>query len=172
MPTAECRAVAKSALPLQDMPRSVRCLEMRVPPLLLLLIFAAIMWAASGRLPVSIPRPAVFLGVLAGIGTYICLSGVIAFRAARTTVNPTNPATVSSLVDTGIYGWTRNPMYLGFVLILFGWACWLGDALVWPLPLLYMLWLDVLQIRPEERFLRKKFGDAFADYCKRVRRWV
>jgi protein-S-isoprenylcysteine O-methyltransferase Ste14 len=82
------------------------------------------------------------------------------------------PDAASSLVADGVYRWTRNPMYLGFLIALAGWAAYLANvasALVLPLFVLYM---NRFQIVPEERALAARFGPQFEDYRRSVRRWL
>jgi protein-S-isoprenylcysteine O-methyltransferase Ste14 len=82
------------------------------------------------------------------------------------------PESTSSLVVSGIYGVTRNPMYLGFLVALLGWAVFLAHALAL-LPLLaFLLYMNRFQIRPEESALTTLFGQEFTTYRKRVRRWL
>ena len=102
----------------------------------------------------------------------ICLAGVRAFQRARTTVNPINPAASTALVVNGIYRVTRNPMYLGFALLLLALAMYLGKLSGLLLVPLFMAYLQHFQIRPEERALQAKFGALFVAYCRQVRRWL
>jgi protein-S-isoprenylcysteine O-methyltransferase Ste14 len=76
------------------------------------------------------------------------------------------------LVSTGVYSFTRNPMYLGMALVLLAWAAYLSSA--WSLlgPLLFALYITRFQIVPEERVLDRLFGTSFAAYKKCVRRWL
>lgn len=108
--------------------------------------------------------------LLAGIG--ISMKGIASFRRARTTVNPHTPNDTSSLVTTGIYQFTRNPMYLGVALVLVAWTVFLssGWALIGVLG--FVLYIDRFQIAPEERALTKLFGKEFESYKGRVRRWL
>jgi protein-S-isoprenylcysteine O-methyltransferase Ste14 len=75
-------------------------------------------------------------------------------------------------VDSGIYRFTRNPMYLGMLLVLTAGAVYLGNLAAFAVLPLFVLSMNRLQIRPEERFMREKFGDAYRDYAARVRRWI
>lgn len=110
---------------------------------------------------------------LALAGGLIALAGVREFARARTTVNPLSPQRASHLVTGGIYQYTRNPMYLGMLLVLAGWGVWLGNAAALLAgPLLAVLVLDALQIAPEERVMRARFGDDYARYAAQVRRWL
>jgi protein-S-isoprenylcysteine O-methyltransferase Ste14 len=100
------------------------------------------------------------------------VAGVLAFRRARTTINPTQPQLTSSLVSSGIYTVTRNPMYVGLLLVLVAWAIVLSSA--WALlgPVAYFFYIGRFQIAPEERALATLFGAEYAAYTSRVRRWL
>lgn len=150
-------------------------LENRIPPPLVAILIALLMGVAARLLPsVAIApgyRVVSAIAVLL-LGLSVCLAGVWAFRRAQTTVNPLRPDRASALVDTGIYRYTRNPMYLGFSLVLVAWAL----ALASPLTLLgivaFVWYMNRLQIGPEERALSRLFGEPFSRYCQRVRRWI
>lgn len=110
--------------------------------------------------------------LIAALGVGIALAGVLEFRRARTTVNPHKPDNSSSLVTSGIYRHTRNPMYLGMAMVLLAWAAWLGSA--WALAGIaaFAAWITRFQITPEERTLARIFGRQFEEYRVRVRRWI
>jgi protein-S-isoprenylcysteine O-methyltransferase Ste14 len=149
-------------------------LELRVPPLALLGLLAAVMagvaWVVPGA--VHLPARSVVALALAGTGGMVAALGVAAFRRHKTTVNPFTPERSSSLVATGIYRYSRNPMYLGFLLALAGWCVYLAN---WPAALLlplFVLYMNRFQIQPEERALAERFGPAYVAYCESVRRWL
>ena len=105
-----------------------------------------------------------------GVGSPI--TGVIEFRHKHTTINPLTPSASSAIVTGGIYRVSRSPMYLGFLLVLAGWAVYLsnaGAALFLPA---FVAYLTRYQIQPEERALLAKFGSQYAEYMSRVRRWL
>jgi protein-S-isoprenylcysteine O-methyltransferase Ste14 len=102
----------------------------------------------------------------------VALSAVWLFRRFRTTVHPEKPENTTALVMTGIYRLTRNPMYVGVTLALLGWAVWLRVPVALLGPVAFVLYVNRFQIVPEERVLASKFGEAYAAYCRRVRRWV
>src|SRR5215471_7736776 len=107
-----------------------RGLELKVPPVALGVIAAALMWFARSAAPAldfMFPSSSLASVGLALIGALTCLAGVVSFRRAKTTVNPMKPDSTSALVVSGIYRYTRNPMYLGFLLILLGWATFLSN---------------------------------------------
>lgn len=153
----------------------MRSLELKIPPVALALLIAAAMWTVSlVTPPIGFP-PAVCAGaalVLALAGASVSVAGVLAFRRARTTVNPTKPAATSALVSGGIYRVTRNPMYLGFLLVLLGWAVFLSNALSFLGALAFVPYMNRFQIGPEEKALSAMFGAEFAAYQARVRRWL
>ena len=150
-------------------------LELKVPPLALLVAFGAVMLGLSSVAP-ALTLPLVHGTAIASalvlFGACVALAGVIAFRASHTTVNPITPEKSSAVVSTGIYRFTRNPMYLGFALVLAGWATYLSNAaslLVLPAFVAYM---NKFQVIPEERVLLAKFGTQFSEYMETVRRWI
>jgi len=110
--------------------------------------------------------------IIAVIGVCFDLAGIISFRLARTTINPMKPAKTSSLVYSGVYRVTRNPMYLGLLFILVAWAVFLSSP--WALlgPLAFVLYMNRFQIGPEEEVLSARFGGSYAEYQSRVRRWL
>jgi protein-S-isoprenylcysteine O-methyltransferase Ste14 len=150
-------------------------LELRVPPLALAVLCAIGIAALpeiveSSRLAFAGHR-IVALAVFV-LGVSIAAAGVVEFRRSRTTVNPLAPEQSSSMVTTGVYRWTRNPMYLGMATSLLGVAVWRATLPGYLLVPLFCTWLDRFQIRPEERILFARFGAQFSSYMSRVRRWV
>ena len=97
--------------------------------------------------------------------------GLYQFHRAHTTFNPFRPETASALVTSGVFAWTRNPMYLGLSLLLFGWAIKLGTLSPFAGPLLFLPLIQYVQIRPEEQALQRRFGGDYERYCQGVNRW-
>ncbi len=153
----------------------MRSLALKIPPVVVVLALAGLMWAAARLVPtLTVPVPAhrVLAAVLAATGAAIALAGVASFRRAKTTVNPLAPAAVSALVVSGVYRRTRNPMYLGMLLILLGGALWSANALSFLVAAGFVPLMNRLQIGPEEEILAGRFGEEFAAYRSRVRRWL
>ena len=147
----------------------------RIPPLLAGAAAWLLMWLVARTVP-SLGhvwpwnRPAAI--ALIAIGARVGPAGLLAFRRARTTANPLRPERASALVSSGIYRYTRNPMYVGVAIATVGWACFLGHVLA-PLGVAgFVLWMDRCQIAAEERALRALFGAEFERYCNEVRRWL
>ncbi|MEK7661535.1 MAG: isoprenylcysteine carboxylmethyltransferase family protein, partial [Pseudomonadota bacterium] len=94
------------------------------------------------------------------------------FRKFKTTVNPINPDKASLIVASGIFSKTRNPMYLGMILLLSGWAILNTSLLGFLLVFGFWAFITRFQIIPEERALSAKFGQGYLDYLSKVRRWI
>lgn len=144
------------------------------PPVILLLAGIAAWFIAHSEYgyPVDIPFALLVAIALAVGGLLVAARAIRQFGKAETTVNPLQPKEASSLVDDGIFGRTRNPMYLGLLLVLLGWSMWLQSAGNVLVLLAFVLYITELQIKPEEEALRKVFGQTYIDYCARVRRWI
>ena len=150
-------------------------LELKIPPPAVALVVGLSMWWVSryGVLE-GVPlawRIGVALAV-AAVGACFDVAGILAFRREKTTVNPMKPEKSAALVSSGVYRITRNPMYVGMVFILLAWAVYLASP--WALfgPLAFAAYITRFQIKPEERVLAARFGDEFASYTARVRRWL
>jgi protein-S-isoprenylcysteine O-methyltransferase Ste14 len=133
------------------------------------------MWAISFVVPsveidVVVRLPLSALVIAAGI--FFCLAGVISFRRAKTTVNPFKPETTTTLVNTGIYAISRNPMYVGFAFFLLAWAVYLSSPWISIGVVGFVLYMNHFQIEPEELALKDIFGIEFTRYQENVRRWL
>jgi protein-S-isoprenylcysteine O-methyltransferase Ste14 len=150
-------------------------LELKIPPVALVLLIAGLMGLAAWGLPRGtslLPGRAFIAGGLAAVGVLVSILGVASFRRAKTTVNPMTPEASSALVIVGVYRWTRNPMYLGFLLMLCGLTGYLSNALAAALLPVFIVYMTRFQIRPEERALEARFGADYVAYKGRVRRWI
>lgn len=150
-------------------------MNLKIPPLVLLVLVGLFMRLAVSLLPsLDFVFPAIVMAGTVAVfsGVVVSLLGVYEFRKAKTTVDPRNPQNSVSLVDSGIYKFSRNPMYVGFFLILFGWCLFLANYASLPFLPLFVLYINAFQIKPEESFLSQNFGSVYTEYCSRVRRWV
>jgi protein-S-isoprenylcysteine O-methyltransferase Ste14 len=150
-------------------------LDHKVPPLVVLIIVAMIMWGASRLVPAAafvIPYRIILCVVAIVVGVAIGATAIRSFRAAQTTVNPLHPDAAERLVSNGIYQRSRNPMYLGATFVLLALAVYLQNLMAFVTLPLFMIYLTVFQIRPEERVLAEKFGEEFQSYQRSVRRWL
>ena len=150
-------------------------LELKIPPVLITSLFALLMWLVSRltpAIPISPELRITFLLLFTGLGAYVGLAAVASFRKANTTVNPLTPESISSLVVSGIFRRTRNPMYLALLLALTGWGLYLANLLSLLLTIGFIFYMNRFQIQPEERALEEIFGSEFNEYKKQVRRWI
>lgn len=150
-------------------------LELRIPPVVVVAFAALVMWLVARALPPS-PLGAgtrlVLAAMLVLVGAALAIAGIREFRVARTTVNPLQPGQVASMVTSGVYRYSRNPMYLGMLCLLAAWGAWLGRAAPFVVLPVFVLYMNRFQIGPEERTLEERFGRRFVDYAGRVRRWI
>jgi protein-S-isoprenylcysteine O-methyltransferase Ste14 len=145
----------------------------KMMPTTYLLIAIVAMAAFHFLVPVIqvIPMPWNILGIIPIVGgVAINLIADSAFRRAKTTVKPFEES--SALVTGGAFRISRNPMYLGFLLILFGIAILLGSLAPFVVVLVFPILMDQVFIQVEERRLEDKFGQSWLEYKARVRRWI
>lgn len=153
----------------------MQALELKIPPPVFAALTAGAMWAIS-RVAPSIDVPGtvriVAAAILALAGAVLVFGGMISFLLARTTINPLKPERTTHLVRSGVYRISRNPMYVGLLFVLVGWAVYLASA--WALlgPAAFVPCMNRFQIAPEERALAALFGVKYADYASKVRRWL
>ncbi|HVU33377.1 MAG TPA: isoprenylcysteine carboxylmethyltransferase family protein [Opitutaceae bacterium] len=149
-------------------------LRLKIPPVAVFLVVGALMRQAAVQLPqlaIEIPGRIPLAIALAAFGIVFAWLGGLRFVRVRTTIHPMHPEQASTLVTSGIFGVSRNPMYLGLLLILAAWGIHLASALaLFGLPA-FALYLNEFQIKPEEEALARKFGAAYEEYQQRVRRW-
>ena len=148
-------------------------LNNKVPPLVVMVFFAAIMALIAHYTVIDFTAFIIYLALaLVATGCIFCIAGVVSFRLAKTTVLPNKPEEASRLVTSGVYKLSRNPMYLGFAFILAGWGVWLGSMWDFLGVAGFIAYITLFQIIPEERALHQLFAEQFDDYKSRVKRWL
>jgi len=150
-------------------------LELKVPPPAVALLLALSMWLAAKHLPFfafAIGWRIALATTFVAAGMIFALAAIVAFLRASTTVNPHRPGATSTMVTSGIYSLSRNPMYLGVLLVLTGWAAFLSNLLAIALLPAFVVYMSRFQILPEERVLHTKFGSEFTAYKASVRKWL
>ena len=152
-------------------------LEKKIPPPVVFILFSLLMWWLSGLaeglffdMPPGLNMALVL--VLMVMGFSLPLAGLVSFKRAKTTMSPVAPEQASRLVTTGIYSYTRNPMYLGLSSLLLAWGLSLSSFLALLCVAFFVLYIFRFQIVPEEKALLENFGDQFLNYKIRVRRWL
>jgi protein-S-isoprenylcysteine O-methyltransferase Ste14 len=142
------------------------------PPMMaVLFIVLAYMLGYFIRLPFAIPPALQYFGLaLTFVGFLLGIGAFVEFRKARTTLDP--HGSVKHLVTSGIYRFTRNPIYLGFLLMVIGFP--LNSGVIWGVVLapFYMMTMSRLVIEREEVYLGRKFKNQYTSYTSRVRRWL
>ncbi|WEM41344.1 isoprenylcysteine carboxylmethyltransferase family protein [Photobacterium sp. DA100] len=148
-------------------------LELKIPPLLLFNIFAAAMLLPADY-PIKLDNEGFWAGsLLIAIAMAIALSATMTFRRAKTTVNPCRFDNVNALVTSGVFGYSRNPMYLAMAIALLGVGLIVGTVVTAVLVVVgFVIYMTKFQILPEERLLAELFGAEYRRYCQQVRRWV
>lgn len=150
-------------------------LDHKIPPPIIALACAGLAWAVAQAVPswvCPIPSRRVWVALLVSAGLALDVWGLVAFRKAKTTINPLSPQRSSAIVCSGPYAYTRNPMYVGMALVLLGWCVYLAHPLSLLAVALFAAYITRFQIVPEERLLLARFGEPYAQYLHAVRRWL
>lgn len=150
-------------------------LERKIPPVALFIVFIVAMVKFDQSLlsfAAVLPFPWLVLAASILISGGVGLAGVNEFRKAKTTVNPVKVDSATSVVESGIFAYSRNPMYLALLILLLGIGYWQQNIVCLLLPIGFVLYMNRFQIQPEERALEGLFGVQYLDYKNRVRRWI
>lgn len=153
----------------------MRALEHKIPPPIVVVLIGVAMGMAAYVLPMTSSVGQwrfVIAGVFGLFGAFFGVPAFMAFARANTTINPINIEAASTLVTSGIYRYTRNPMYVSLMSLLLAWAFCLSVPWVFLGPVAFLIFTTRFQIIPEERVMVTKFGRDYDEYCKRVRRWL
>jgi protein-S-isoprenylcysteine O-methyltransferase Ste14 len=153
----------------------MKSLQLKIPPVLIAIIAAICMRVVKAAFPsfnIALPLRGTMASILSIAGGVISGLGILSFRHAKTSVNPMRFDSVSTLVTSGIYSITRNPMYLGLLFVLLGWLYFISSVISIVFIPAYILYMNYFQIGPEETVLESKFGTAFKQYKLKVRRWL
>jgi len=147
-------------------------LQTKIPPPVIALIAAVLIYFLPRH-----PWLATEITTAVAVTIAICAAtldfwALITFRQANTTINPLRPEQTTALVKLGPFRFSRNPMYLGLIMLLMAWGLYLQSLWSIPVILAVMLYLTQFQIKPEEAILREKYPDDYAAYCRTVGRWL
>ncbi len=155
--------------------RKLRKLELRVPPIAVFLLVLLLMYVLKGLIPsftVTVPFVKLVVIGLTLLSVYIGFAGVYEFRKVKTTVNPVKPENASTVVNTGVFAYTRNPMYVALLLLIIALGLWWQHLSVILCGALFVSYMNRYQIKPEEQVLERLFGEEYLKYKNRVRRWI
>ncbi|MEP0211845.1 MAG: isoprenylcysteine carboxylmethyltransferase family protein [Cellulophaga sp.] len=149
-------------------------MSLKLPPVVVVFVFGLVMYVLARFLPFGIfdffGRTMLLKGLLV-VMLLVLAASTYKFLKAKTTVDPKNLSKTSALVTTGIYKFTRNPMYLAMLLLLIGWGLFLSNAFNMLIAAGFVSYMNAYQIKPEEEMLTQKFGKEYTSYTKKVRRW-
>lgn len=150
-----------------------KMLDTKIPPPIVAIFIGAGIYFSRDWLPQFDSDYLFYAGLACELlAVAINLTAILAFIKNKTTINPVKPHTATSLVTAGAFACSRNPMYLGLLLFLLGFALQVNIIGGVPLLILFVLYLNVFQILPEERAMLDVFGDEYRAYMKKVRRWI
>lgn len=150
-------------------------LNLKIPPVAQGIIALMLIWVLDRHMPIfhiDIAFKEAVSMVIICMGGLVGVLAVAAFIQMRTTVDPRYPGKARRLVVIGVYKYSRNPMYLSIVLVLFGISIYLGAISSLLVPFLFVAYINQFQIVPEEQMLEQKFGKEYLKYAKHVRRWI
>ena len=150
-------------------------MKLLIPPPILTLMSAILMLIISkyfNKANFSLNQHNQFALFFLIVALIIILISIAKFIKSKTTISPLKPNKTSILVDSGIYKHTRNPMYLGLLLILFSLFLYLKNFLSFLVLPLFVIYITKNQILPEEKVLENLFGDQYKKYKNKVRRWI
>ena len=148
-------------------------IKTKFPPPLVALTFGFLINYTKNIFPkIEIKNEIIFGSLMIISGLIIILSAIILFKKYQTTITPLNPSNATKLITDGIYKFSRNPMYLGLLLVLSGISTILNPIGGLFLVPLFILYLHFFQIIPEENAMINLFKDEFLEYKENVRRWI
>lgn len=153
----------------------MRFLELKIPPVALVIIVSAAMYLSTWLWPggqFNLPMKLWLAALFGVLGSAVILFSAKQIIAARTTLDPRKPQKSRRLVTHGLFRYSRNPIYLGLLVLLLGFAVLLAHPLAFLFLPAYALYMNRFQIEPEERFMRRKFGKEYEIYFTKVRRWI
>lgn len=153
----------------------MRKLELKVPPVAVFLLVILLMYGLTVLVPslnISVPFVEVVVGGLTLLSGYMGIAGLYEFHKVKTTVNPVKPDTASSVVRTGVFSFSRNPMYMALLLLIIAIGLWWQHLSVVLCSVVFVSYMNRFQIKPEERVLERLFGEEYVDYKNHVRRWI
>ena len=150
-------------------------LKLKVPPPIVMLLVATMMWLTSIKSKgflVPHELQLVIIISICSLATIVIFFSILSFKRFKTTIHPMNPKESKKLITEGMFSYSRNPIYLGMLIFLMAWVFYLSNLYSFTFLIIFILYMNVFQIVPEEEALELNFGVEFIKYKKKVRRWV
>ena len=146
---------------------------LKIPPPLLVLILVISNYFSSKKIDlIFLPYQKLISFILLFIGILILINPILKFIKSRTTIDPIKFKKVNKLITSGIYKYSRNPMYLGLLMIVISTTIFYLNIFSITTPIIFYFWINKFQIKREEIFLTKKFGKKYLLYKTKTRRWI
>ena len=147
--------------------------KLKIPPPILVIVLITSIYFSSDKLDsISIPHRTLFSILILFTGILVIINPVVKFIKSKTTVNPVEFKNVEKLVTSGIFKYSRNPMYLGMIMIIISTAVYYLNFYSLLTPFIFYFWINRFQIKREEVFLEEKFGQEYLSYKTKTRRWI
>ena len=146
---------------------------LKIPPPLLVFILIISNYYSSKKIDlILLPNQNLISFIILLIGVAILIYPIFKFIKSKTTIDPIKFKKVNKLITSGIYKYSRNPMYLGLLMIVTSTSIFYLNIFTITTPILFVCWISRFQIKREEEFLIEKFGDEYITYKKKTRRWI
>ena len=146
---------------------------LKIPPPLLVLILVIANYFSSKKIDlIHLPNQDLISILILLIGILILINPIFKFIKSKTTIDPIKFKKVNKLIISGIYKYSRNPMYLGLLMIVISTSIFYLNIFSITTPFLFYCWINRFQIKREEIFLTEKFGKEYSLYKAKTRRWL
>ena len=146
---------------------------LKIPPPLLVLILVISNYFSSKKIDlIHLPNQDLISILILLIGMLILINPIFKFTKSKTTIDPIKFKKVNKLITTGIYKYSRNPMYLGLLMIVTSTSLFYLNIFTITTPFIFYFWINRFQIKREEIFLTEKFGKEYLLYKTKTRRWI
>ena len=145
----------------------------KIPPPILVMILVSSNYFSSKKIDlIHLPNQDLISIIILLIGILILINPIFKFIKSKTTIDPIKFKKVNKLIISGIYKYSRNPMYLGLLMIVISTSIFFLNILSITTPFLFYCWINRFQIKREEIFLTEKFGEEYMSYKIKTRRWI
>ena len=146
---------------------------LKIPPPILVLILVISNYFSSKKIDlINLPNQTLLSILMLFIGILILIIPVFNFVKSKTTIDPIKFKKVNNLVTSGIYKYSRNPMYLGLLMVIISTSIFFLTIISITTPFIFYFWINRFQIKREEIFLTKKFGQKYITYKSKTRKWI
>ena len=142
------------------------------PPLIVLVLIISIYFSSKKIDLINIPFQLEISFFILSLGILVFINPVLKFIKSKTTINPIQFEETNRLVTSGIFKYSRNPMYLGMLMIIISTSIFYLNIYSILTPFLFVFWINKFQIKREEIFLTEKFGKEYLSYKNKTRRWL